>query len=67
MFYNKHIRYYRCEAYRLTPLAPTGKGYISIDGESVLFSPFQVECHQALARCLTLGGKFHRTPMALSG
>lgn len=56
IFHNANTRYYRCSAYRLTPLGP--KGYISIDGESVPHEPFEVEVHQGLARCLSLGGRF---------
>lgn len=59
-----HVHYYRCSAYRLTPLAP--KGYISIDGESVPHEPFQVEVHQGLARCLALGGRFYGEKVPLS-
>jgi sphingosine kinase len=56
IFHNTNTRYYRCSSYRLTPLTP--QGYISIDGESVPHESFQVEVHQGLARCLSLGGRF---------
>lgn len=65
------VRYYKCAGFRLTPGksspssdAPTPKngakttGYISIDGESFPYAPFQVEVHSGLARVLSLNNKF---------
>ncbi|KAM0752522.1 hypothetical protein T439DRAFT_210136 [Meredithblackwellia eburnea MCA 4105] len=54
-FYNDDLKYFKCEAFRLTPLAP--QGYISIDGESVPHETFQVECHPHLARTISMTGR----------
>ncbi|KAK4056709.1 sphinganine kinase lcb4 [Microbotryomycetes sp. JL221] len=61
IFWNPEVRYYRCSAFRLTPLNPGG--YISVDGEKVAHEPFQVEVHQGLARCMSLDGKFWSKPL----
>ncbi|KAJ7291061.1 ATP-NAD kinase-like domain-containing protein [Mycena rebaudengoi] len=44
--------YYKVEAYRCTPLEPSG--YISIDGESIPHKVFQVENHARLARIMSM-------------
>ncbi|KAK7042543.1 DAGKc domain-containing protein [Favolaschia claudopus] len=44
--------YYKVEAYRCTPLERSG--YISIDGESIPYQPFQVENHARLARIMSV-------------
>ncbi|KAJ7868490.1 ATP-NAD kinase-like domain-containing protein [Mycena leptocephala] len=44
--------YYKVEAYRCTPLERSG--YISIDGESIPYKPFQVENHARLARIMSI-------------
>ncbi|KAJ7783404.1 ATP-NAD kinase-like domain-containing protein [Mycena olivaceomarginata] len=44
--------YYKVEAYRCTPLERSG--YISIDGESIPYKPFQVENHARLARIMSM-------------
>lgn len=56
VYHSPLTRYYRCTAYRLTPI--NTEGYISVDGEKVDFSPLQVEVHQGLARVLSLNGRF---------
>ncbi|KAJ7507087.1 ATP-NAD kinase-like domain-containing protein [Mycena galericulata] len=44
--------YFKVEAYRCTPLERSG--YISIDGESIPYKPFQVENHARLARIMSM-------------
>lgn len=49
------IIYRKVEAFRLVPREqPTG--YLSIDGESVPFGPFQVEVHRGLGTVLSKSG-----------
>lgn len=55
-FTSPHCYYYKCSAYRLTPLKKTG--FIAVDGESVEHAPFQVECHKGLARVLSIEGRW---------
>lgn len=55
-FTSPHCYYYKCSAYRLTPLAKNG--FIAVDGESVGHEPFQVESHKALARVLSIEGRW---------
>ncbi|KAF7343327.1 DAGKc domain-containing protein [Mycena venus] len=44
--------YCKVEAYRCTPLERSG--YISIDGESIEYKPFQVESHGRLGRIMSM-------------
>lgn len=55
IFKQKHVRYYKCEAVRYTPLH--AKGFISVDGERTPFGPVQVEVLRGLGRVLSLTGK----------
>lgn len=55
-FDSKHVHYYKVDAYRITPKAKSG--FISIDGESFSFDPFQVEIHQGLATVLSHSPSF---------
>ena len=55
-FTSPHCYYYKCSAYRLTPLAE--KGYIAVDGEKVNHAAFQVESHKGLARVLSIEGRW---------
>lgn len=55
-FTSPHCYYYKCSAYRLTPLAKSG--FIAVDGEKVEHEPFQVECHKGLARVLSTEGRW---------
>jgi len=48
--------YYKVEAYRCTPLERSG--YVSIDGESMPYEPFQVENHAHLARIMSIEGRW---------
>lgn len=64
IYWNGHTRYYKCEAFRLTPLSK--RGYISIDGESIPHEPFQVEVHPRLARILSLEGRWYHEKLAES-
>lgn len=61
---NPLISYRKIAAYRLTPKQNTG--YISIDGESIPFEPFQVEIHQGLATVLSKSGQYE-APGPLDG
>ncbi len=62
IFKQKHVRYYKCEAVRYTPLHP--KGFISVDGERTPFGPVQVEVHRGAGRVLSLTGRLEgRRPL----
>ena len=50
--------YRKILAYRVTPKHQES-GYISIDGESVPFQPFQAEVHQGLGRVISKNGFFY--------
>lgn len=52
-----HATYQKLSAYRIIPRNQDG-GYISIDGESVPFEPFQAEVHPALGRVISKRGVF---------
>ncbi len=54
-----HIQYQKVSAYRLIP-RPTDagkRGYISIDGESIPYEPFQAEVHRGLGTVLSRNGR----------
>nr|GAT52771.1 predicted protein [Mycena chlorophos] len=51
---NSDVFYYKVEAYRCSPGEKSG--YISIDGESIPYEPFQVENHPRLARIMSIDG-----------
>ncbi|KAK9366287.1 ATP-NAD kinase-like domain-containing protein [Lipomyces kononenkoae] len=55
-FDSKYLHYYKVDAYRIEPKAHSG--YISIDGESFNFTPFQVELHPGLGTLLSRTGEF---------
>ncbi|KAK9363653.1 ATP-NAD kinase-like domain-containing protein [Lipomyces starkeyi] len=55
-FDSKYLHYYKVDAYRIEPKAHSG--YISIDGESFNFAPFQVELHAGLGTMLSRTGEF---------
>ncbi|KAK9245669.1 ATP-NAD kinase-like domain-containing protein [Lipomyces tetrasporus] len=55
-FDSKYLHYYKVDAYRIEPKAHSG--YISIDGESFNFTPFQVELHPGLGTVLSRTGQF---------
>lgn len=63
IYWNPLVRYYRCSAYRLTPL--NERGHISVDGEAVPHAPFQVEAHRGLVRCLSTSGTFWSEPIEI--
>ena len=48
------VHYWKVSAYRLMPHQK--EGYISVDGESIPFEPFQVESHRALGTVLSKSG-----------
>lgn len=48
----------KVSAYRLTPRM-SSKGFISVDGESLPFEPFQVEVHRGLGTTLTRSGHLY--------
>ncbi len=63
--YDKSVAYIKVEAFRVTPLLPQGSkqlkggGIISIDGEQVPYTPFQVEITEGLnMKVLSLYGQF---------
>ena len=51
------VGYKKVKAYRVIP-RDQKTGFVSIDGESVPFEPFQVEVHQTLARVLSKSSLF---------
>ncbi|KAK9457556.1 ATP-NAD kinase-like domain-containing protein [Dipodascopsis uninucleata] len=55
-FESKHVNYYKVLAYRVEPQAKSG--YISVDGESFAFRPFQVEILPKIATVLSHSGKY---------
>nr|CAG8554004.1 7763_t:CDS:10 [Entrophospora candida] len=55
-FDQNEVEYYKIEAFRLTP--KNKSGYISIDGESFKFEPFQVEVHPQLISVIGMEGKY---------
>ncbi|CAH1755757.1 582_t:CDS:2 [Entrophospora sp. SA101] len=58
-FDQNEVEYYKIEAFRLTP--KNKSGYISIDGESFKFEPFQVEVHPQLISVIGMEGKYFPT------
>tara|TARA_R110002060_G_scaffold22594_2_gene30693 strand:+ start:1189 stop:1455 length:267 start_codon:yes stop_codon:yes gene_type:complete len=46
------VRYYKISAYRWTPKNQES-GYISVDGESIPFKPYQAEIHKGLGTVIT--------------
>ncbi|KAF8417461.1 sphingosine kinase [Tirmania nivea] len=50
------VKYRKVLGYRLVPHGKTG--YISIDGESINYEPFQAESHRGLGRTFTRNGKY---------
>ncbi|KAJ7241670.1 ATP-NAD kinase-like domain-containing protein [Mycena haematopus] len=48
----RDCHYLKVEVYRCTPLERSG--YLSVDGESIPYKPFQVESHARLARIMSL-------------
>lgn len=62
------VKYQKVLGYRLIPHGKTG--YISIDGESISYEPFQAESHRGLGRTFTrdgkyTGGEYLTTPKAI--
>ncbi len=57
-FDNPLVTYRKVSAYRIIPRENSRKGYISIDGESVPWEPFQAEVHQGLGLTLSKKGGF---------
>ena len=56
-FDSPHVTYKKISAYRIVP-RDQDDGYISIDGESVPFEPFQAEVHRGLGRVISKRGAF---------
>lgn len=56
-FDNPLVSYRKVSAYRIIPRNQE-TGYISIDGESIPFGPFQAEIHQGLGLTLSKSGTF---------
>lgn len=56
-FDNPLVTYRKVSAYRIIPRNQK-TGYISIDGESIPFEPFQAEVHQGLGLTLSKRGMF---------
>lgn len=63
---NRHVKvvYRKVLGYRIIPHDHHKKGgYISIDGESIPFEPFQAEVHSGLGTVLVKGDKnFYHAP-----
>lgn len=61
VYLNDKVEYYKVEAYRLHPKPSTNglPNYISIDGESYPYEPFQVEIHAGIGRMLSLTGHWY--------
>jgi sphingosine kinase len=57
--YDDHVHYAKIEAYRLTPRMASG--YLSIDGESYPFAPFQVEVLKDAGCLLSATGAYATT------
>ncbi|WFD04332.1 sphingosine kinase [Malassezia obtusa] len=57
------IRYFKAEAYRVTPHASPGQHYLSIDGEMVPHAPFQVEVSPLQLTLLSLDDDEWRAPI----
>jgi len=55
-----YVSYRKVSAFRVVPRSP--KGYISIDGESIPFQPFQVEVHRGLGKTLSRTGRIFEGP-----
>ena len=55
-FDNPLVNYRKVTAYRITPHPGTASGYISIDGESIPWEPFQAEIHHGLGLTLSKNG-----------
>ncbi|KAL1920331.1 uncharacterized protein VTP21DRAFT_1477 [Calcarisporiella thermophila] len=57
---SRAVKYYKVKAFRLTPKLPKGstKGYLSIDGESMPFEPFQAEVHRRVVKVMSLNGGY---------
>lgn len=60
------LRYYKCEAMRLTPKGTVGdanrKQWLAIDGEVVPYTALQLEAHKGWARVLSRFDGFHLPP-----
>ncbi|KAK3389487.1 ATP-NAD kinase-like domain-containing protein [Podospora didyma] len=52
------VNYRKVSAYRIIPRPESRSGYISIDGESIPWEPFQAEIHQGLGLTLSKKGVF---------
>ena len=57
-FDNPEVRVRKVSGYRIIPKDQKG-GYISIDGESMPFEPFQVEVHKGLGTVLSRNGHIY--------
>ncbi|KAK0717886.1 ATP-NAD kinase-like domain-containing protein [Lasiosphaeria miniovina] len=57
-FDNPLVTYRKVSAYRIIPRPKSRRGYISIDGESIPWEPFQAEVHQGLGLTLSRNGVF---------
>lgn len=51
------VNYRKISAFRITP-REQDDGYISIDGESIPFGPFQAEVHPKLGKVYSLRGRY---------
>lgn len=57
------VNYRKVLGYRMIPKGKgNGDGYISIDGESVPFEPFQAEVHRGLGTVLSRSGHMYEAP-----
>ena len=56
-----HVMYRKISGYRIVPKGQK-TGYISIDGESFPFAPFQAEVHRGLGTVLSKSGHLYQGP-----
>lgn len=59
-FENPNVTYQKLAAYRIIP-RDQKEGYISVDGESIKFEPYQAEVHRGLCRVISKSGRFEAT------
>jgi len=57
-FDNPLVTYRKISAYRILPRDDSPSGYISIDGESIPWEPFQAEIHKGLGLTLSKKGGY---------
>jgi sphingosine kinase len=56
MTWSLQQNYLKVSTLRVTP---TGKGYLSVDGEAYPFEPFELQIHTGIIRFLSLDGYYN--------